>query len=212
MTETKSKLFTALVAAQSKMGDPIKDGNNPHFKSRFVTLKGVLDSVRGPLHSEGIALIQLIAMNNGVQCVETILAHSSGESISSYCPIICAKPNDPQAFGSATTYARRYGAAAICAVAPSDDDDDGEAAAAPPARKQLAQPSKPPTEQPAAKSANAFALAEEAIAAIEQATTQEVLVAIGKRIAASKFTGVDAENVRNAWVERRNEIKSGAPA
>jgi hypothetical protein len=58
--------------------------------------------------------------------VETLLLHESGEWISCQTPIVCAKQNDPQAFGSAITYAKRYSLQAILGV-PSEDDD-GESA------------------------------------------------------------------------------------
>lgn len=139
-TVLPTQFYTAFLGAQKEMRDPVKDGANPHFRSKFVTLKGVLDAVRGPLHKHGITISQAIDVGeNAAVHVVTTLAHTSGESITSRCPVICAKPNDPQALGSAITYARRYAIAAICGVAPSDDDDDGEAAAAP-ARKAAAPP------------------------------------------------------------------------
>jgi len=51
----------------------------------------------------------------------TTLAHSSGEWIKSYCPIL-TKDDSPQGQGSGITYARRYALAAIVGLAQIDDD------------------------------------------------------------------------------------------
>lgn len=40
--------------------------------------------------------------------------------------VLCAKPNDPQAYGSAITYARRYGLQSLLSI-PSEDDDANSA-------------------------------------------------------------------------------------
>jgi hypothetical protein len=55
----------------------------------------------------------------------TTLAHSSGEFVIGEYPVIPVK-NDPQGYGSAITYARRYALSAMLSVAA--EDDDGEAA------------------------------------------------------------------------------------
>jgi hypothetical protein len=60
----------------------------------------------------------------------TMLAHASGEWMRGTLTIPLAKV-DAQAYGSATTYARRYALAAFVGVAPEDDDGNAAAAAAP---------------------------------------------------------------------------------
>ena len=55
----------------------------------------------------------------------TRLMHASGQWIEGETPIL-NKDNNPQAFGSAMTYAKRYALAAIVGVA--TDDDDGQVA------------------------------------------------------------------------------------
>ena len=57
----------------------------------------------------------------------TTLIHTSGQWISGEYWLNPAKPNDPQALGSATTYARRYALSALVGVC-SEEDDDGNAA------------------------------------------------------------------------------------
>lgn len=193
-----AKIAAALVAAQSRFRDPVKDAKNPHFKSMFVTLKGVLDAVRPALHEQGISIVQEIDFTDstmGPPCfVRTRLLHSSGESIESRCPVICVKQNDPQAMGSAITYARRYGAAAICGVAPADEDDDAEEAAAPPKRQASDSP-KP------------YDVMEEATTDIASATNALRLDIIAARMRVSKFSPTERDAVLQAWQDKKKQIK-----
>lgn len=190
--------------AQQAMRDPVKDAANPHFKSRFVTLKGVLDAVRKPLHDNGISIVQTL---DGATVV-TLLRDSAGNGVESRIPVICQKANDPQAFGSALTYARRYALAAICGVAPSDDDDDGEGAVERvqiPNRKQApaAQEAKPSqVEKPIG-----YDLADHAIAAIDAANNALSLAVVGKKIKLSGFEGEDLNAVRQAFAAKQEKIK-----
>lgn len=195
MNQPMKALSAALVKAQSEFHDPAKDSKNPHFKSKFVSLKGVLDAVRGPLHKHGIAIVQEIDFAEGQTYVRTRLLHESGESLESRCPVVCAKDRDPQAMGSAITYARRYAAAAICGVAPADDDDDGNEAARP-TRQRAAVDDAP-------RKAPPFDTVEDAIAAIGEAKSALALDVIGKRIKDSGFQGSDRESAAEAYKERR---------
>lgn len=199
----------AFLKAQKAMRDPFKDAQNPHFKSRFVTLKGVLDAVRPALHDAGITVLQCLDLQDEHTIVETTLLHTSGQSMSSRCPVICAKPDDPQALGSAITYARRYAVAAICGVAPSDDDDDAEAAA--PHRRQKAKPASRP-EPAIAKAAkmDPFDTVEIAEAAIDGAKSLEALRAVWERVLAAGFQGDDLARATEAKDERKAIMQGGA--
>ncbi len=120
-------LAAALAKAQAQMTVAREDGENPHFRSRFATLASVIDAVRGPLTSNGIAFTQAPGLTSeGVVTVETTFHHIGGGSVS--CTA-AAKPKqtDPQSIGSAITYLRRYGLLALAGIAPGEDDD-GEAA------------------------------------------------------------------------------------
>jgi hypothetical protein len=59
--------------------------------------------------------------------VTTLIAHTSGEWIETRLAL-GVESTDPQAIGSALTYARRYGLCALVGVAPGEPDDDGAAA------------------------------------------------------------------------------------
>ena len=116
-----NEIATALAKAQGAMDNASKDRVNPAFKSRYADLASVRDAVTGPLSANGIALVQAPrTIDQGVE-VETRLIHTSGQWLA--CTV-CAAPKafDPQSVGSCVTFLRRYGAMAICNLAPEDDD------------------------------------------------------------------------------------------
>lgn len=215
-TNGDSSLWAALVAAQAEMRDPFKDASNPHFKSRFVTLKSVLDSVRPCLHKHGLVLTQHVDFDADRIWVDSRITHKSGQSTTCRVPVIVVKDRDPQAMGSAITYARRYGAAAICGVAPSDDDDDGEAAAAPPRQQSAAPKPKAASKGPVANAVSKafasalepFELVEHAVQAIRESSTADDLAAIGKRVAVSKFEGEDKAIARGAYLAQQHKLEN----
>ena len=134
MTEHKS-IAAALAAAQSEMGRAIKDSNNPHFRSRYADLGNVMDACMPALNKSGIAVYQPTGQDDHGMFVETVLLHTSGEELRCRVPLIVGK-NDMQGFGSAVTYARRYGLMTMAGIAPEDDDGNAAAKAAPAPRQQ----------------------------------------------------------------------------
>jgi hypothetical protein len=119
MNENIAKAF---VAAQTAFGPALKDSNNPFFKSKYADLSMCVKAVIDALHSNGIALMQNCHESEGGVTVETVFLHTSGETISCGKLSVPAAKNDPQGYGSALTYARRYSLMAACAIAPEDDD------------------------------------------------------------------------------------------
>lgn len=124
-------IAAALASAQGKMGKALKGNVNPAFKSRYADLAAVMDACMEALNGEGIAVIQPTGEDETGRYVETILLHGeSGQTLSCRVPLIVSK-NDMQGYGSAVTYARRYGLMCMAGVAADDDDGNAAAAAAP---------------------------------------------------------------------------------
>jgi hypothetical protein len=135
------------------MGGAKKDSTNPHFKTAYADLASVWDACRAPLANAGLSVVQLVSSDAtqgiphcGHAIIETILAHSSGEWVSSTLAVPLTK-SDAQGLGSAITYGRRYALAAIVGVCPADDD--GEAAVARPTQRtaQFTQRTVQPTQR-----------------------------------------------------------------
>lgn len=121
-SDSISKIAVALVMAQSKMSNAVKDSKNPFFKSKYADLNAVREACLPALNESKISVLQLIVNKENKNYVETILLHESGEWISSETEIKNSKPNDPQAEGSGITYARRYGLQSIVCLGAEDDD------------------------------------------------------------------------------------------
>lgn len=138
------KIASALVKAQKAFGPALKTHTNPAFKSKYADLGACVEAVIDALNGAGIALIQKQHPNEGGVTVETIFVHESGEMLSTGMLSVPAVKQDPQGYGSALTYARRYSLMAACGIAP--EDDDGNAASKPrqqPAQQQQARDTSP---------------------------------------------------------------------
>jgi len=102
-----------------------KDSVNPFFKNKYASLGTILSAIADPLQESGLVFSQFPTDNNGLT---TILIHvESGEFMQSTYVMPVAKQNDPQAVGSAITYARRYALGAILALNIDEDDDAHQA-------------------------------------------------------------------------------------
>lgn len=122
-------IASAFVKAQKGFAPALKTNTNPHFKSKYVGLDGCVEAVIDSLNSNGIALIQNTHESESGVIVETIFLHESGEMISAGKLHVPAAKQDPQGYGSALTYARRYSLMAACGIAPEDDDGNAGTAA-----------------------------------------------------------------------------------
>lgn len=119
------KFAPAYVAFQGEVENASKNSSNPHFKSRYADLAEVLNTVTPVLSKHGLAILQSPGeFLDGKFHVTTRLLHASGQWVEGTmsCP---GQKADPQGAGSATTYMRRYAAAAMCGIAQEDDDAEG---------------------------------------------------------------------------------------
>ena len=126
-----ASIAKALASAQSEMGKALKSANNPHFNRKYADLSSVVDACMPALNAAGIAVIQPTGEDSMGMFVETMLIHGeSGEMLKCRVPLIIGK-KDMQGYGSAVTYARRYGLMSMSGVAPEDDDGSAAVKAAP---------------------------------------------------------------------------------
>jgi hypothetical protein len=134
-SETIGKLAIALLAAQKAITFAAKDASNPFFKSKYADLPTVIDAVKPALNDAGIVFIQSATPSeSGTLSLTTRLIHESGEWLEDTATAPLQK-NDPQGYGSAITYLRRYSLAAITGL--YQDDDDGQAASQPAKTKPI---------------------------------------------------------------------------
>lgn len=139
-------IFEAYAALQAELKPAIKSAENPFFKSKYADLHEISKTVKEPLANNGLIVVQHTETKDATITLITELIHvSSGEKFVSHYGIllpiplisqiitnkygeqkyISNIPTDPQAMGSALTYARRYQLACICGVVTEDDDAEG---------------------------------------------------------------------------------------
>lgn len=120
-------LAEAMAAAFAEIDAATKSATNPHFRSKYADLGAVIDALKPALIRHGLFFTQrCVPAEDGIS-VETVLHHSGGEKEGLGTLYVPANKRDPQGFGSALTYARRY--ALQTAFGVPTEDDDGQAAA-----------------------------------------------------------------------------------
>lgn len=129
-------IAAAFVAAQKDFNPAIKDATNPHFRSKYADLAACVNAVIDALNANGIALIQKTHESDNGVIVETVFVHESGETMDCGRLQVPADKQNPQGYGAALTYARRYSLMASCGIAP--EDDDGNSASKPVSDQQAA--------------------------------------------------------------------------
>jgi len=120
-SEKINEIAGALVQAQAQMGAAFKDNTNPHYKSGFASLASVILTVKEPLHNNGLSFVQPTIRTDGFVGCETRIMHTSGQWMEGELTLPLTK-QDPQAAGSAITYARRYSLMSMLGLPTTDDD------------------------------------------------------------------------------------------
>ena len=151
-SETVAALATALAKAQAELINPEKSliatirssrAGESDQSFRYASLASGLDIVRKTLGKHEIATVQSTSVEacgapGGIVQLTTMLAHTSGEWISSdwpVCPV--SDMAHPRRMGAALTYARRYALFTLVGIAGEDDLDapdlnDGSPSLSPP--------------------------------------------------------------------------------
>jgi hypothetical protein len=233
-SESIGTIAAALAKAQSELSNPEKslsatlrspfprEGN---VTFRYAPLSSGLDIIRKCLSKYEIATVQTTAIDQGSGLVRltTVLAHASGEWISSDWPVCpSSETAAPHRMGAALTYARRYALFTLVGIAGEDDLDapdpptsgvnNGAPAVTNPAymnghptvtgtgngsrRKPLPRPSKPILAADAST-----ALRVQLTAEIVRLSSPEELVGWAQRSLTSKniLTAADARLVEDAF-------------
>lgn len=127
-SESIANIAKALSDFQAEVKQPLKDKDNPFFKSKYVPLESVVEAINDIANKHGLSFTQW-ALNDETNRigVATMLLHTSGEFIE-YPPIYMKSEKDTaQGAGSVITYAKRYALSAIFGITSDQDDDANEA-------------------------------------------------------------------------------------
>jgi hypothetical protein len=111
-SEQIDKISPAFIKAQMALEAAEKNKANPGFKgTRYADIAAVSEAVGAAFHAQGIGWVQTHRPTDpGFIELSTRLVHESGQWFQGTLKMPLAK-SDPQGFGSANTYARRYGLA-----------------------------------------------------------------------------------------------------
>ena len=120
-------ISAAFVKAKKTFSPALKDKTNPAFRSKYADLGACIDAVDDALLENGIACFHETFEDLTGVTVQTVFLHESGEMLKFGILHVPASKQDPQGYGSALTYARRYSLMAACGIAPEDDDGNGAA-------------------------------------------------------------------------------------
>ena len=134
-SESIGAIASALAKAQSEITNPEKSlvatVRSPFPREgdrtfRYAPLSSGLEIVRKTLGKHEIATVQTTAIDRDAVLIRltTILAHSSGEWVSSDWPVCpLGETAAPHKMGAALTYARRYALYTLVGIAGEDDLD-----------------------------------------------------------------------------------------
>ena len=134
-SESIGAIAAALAMAQAELVNPEKSlvgavvpysPREPERAFRYAPLSSGLEIMRKCLGRQTIAIVQSTAIDKdaGLVRLHTVLAHSSGEWLSSEWPV-CSIGDiaSPRRMGAALTYARRYALFTLVGIAGEDDLD-----------------------------------------------------------------------------------------
>lgn len=127
---SKQNKHDCLIAIQSSIQGLSKKANNPFYKSKYVTLSDILGEVKPILNDNDCYLTQNIEVKErDLVILETKICYKDGEVLlksTAPLPIGSQDVNNPQKWGSAITYMRRYSLTALLGI--QEEDDDGNKA------------------------------------------------------------------------------------
>lgn len=113
----------AIIEAKNNFTKAKSSKKNSHLGNTYATLSDVLDAVEPALNSQAVIVMQhmLETSTDSVMHLATRLMHSSGQFMEFQYNMPIEKKT-AQAYGSTTSYARRYALAAILGISQTDDD------------------------------------------------------------------------------------------
>ena len=119
-----ANLAKSLILAHSAIqSSVVKNSTNKTFSSAYADLGSVIEAIKSHLNKAGIAVIQSPTLPDvqGNVCLTTRLIHETGEWMEDTCSTPMTHL-DPQGFGSAVSYLRRYALSAMMGLYQADDD------------------------------------------------------------------------------------------
>lgn len=202
-SESIVEISKALTEFRKEVKQPMKDADNPFFKSKYVPLPNVVEAIDETAPKHGLSFVQwLLNDETGQMGVATMIMHNSGEFIEFDPVFMKAEKQTPQGAGSLATYLKRYTLSAAFGIT-SDEDDDGNQATGN-NNKQNNQQYRQPQQQDKGKvqlvQQNAQDLSDIINANVEeskQTTKQQILSAYLEKVGAQNMDKATNEQLLN---------------
>ena len=220
-SDTIATIAAALAKAQVELTNPEKSLvatiRSPFPREadrtfRYAPLSSGLDIVRKSLGRHEIATIQSTEIDKeaGLLRLTTILAHSSGEWVSSEWPVCqIADIASAQRMGAALTYARRYALFTLVGIAGEDDLDAPDLAAD---TNPAAEPARPPE---CRKNSNGRAAGQGAVPRDAKPPTPSARSVLGEQLSASlreslisQMAAINSADEAAVWAHRNLPAKN----
>lgn len=122
--KAKLALLSSFINVQHKLLQPTKDKQGYGYK--YADLNGVIKAIQDASADEDIAYIQQPVTNGSKTGVHNYLINSQGAIFDFGAYLLDISSPNPQDYGKAQTYARRYSISAIYGIASEDDTDAKE--------------------------------------------------------------------------------------
>jgi len=119
-TGEEGQVIKALIAVQTKLKPLVANAESHHGK--FANLHQVMSTLQPLLEAQKLAVVQMPTGASGACSILTRIIHEDKSEISSTITIPLQRQNDPQAYGAALTYGRRYALLCMFGMVTSDDD------------------------------------------------------------------------------------------
>ncbi len=209
-SETIGAIAAALAKAQAELANPEKSLTatiqSPFPREdarifRYAPLSSGLEIVRKCLGKHEIAAVQTTAIDaeSGLIRLTTMLAHASGEWVSSdwpVCPV--SETVAPRRMGAALTYARRYALFTLVGIAGEDDVDAPDLAPSEP--DQAATAVRPEIKPSAPATANGRLPSIPAASPADSALSRDKLL--------RELEGLHSETELTGWAQRTLPCKA----
>jgi len=204
LTNPEKSLLGTIKAAS---GSRSAEGTERVF--RYASLASGLDIVRKTLGQHEIATVQTTAIDQAAGTVNltTVLAHASGEWISSDWPVCTiADSEQPHRMGAALTYARRYALFTLVGIAGEDDLDAPDLVVPPVARSE--HPARR-TDDKATRHGNGsgatklpMARHSKAVPSLERQSLDPQQSALRRDLLLSGLTALESADAAALWAQR----------
>jgi len=124
-SESIKNLAKAMLRVQKAVGPVCKDKTNSFTNSKYATLNSVMEACSKALNEAGVWVTQYpMPVENSVNALGlmTKLVHVESGEFQASMLVMPLPKNDPQGYGSALTYARRYALSSMVGLTTFDDD------------------------------------------------------------------------------------------